>query len=78
MVRGDSLKPVVVVIYVGINPIQDPNTKRGYRLVGDVCFEEAARIVSTFILVLGGVGPMTIAMLMSNTLESAKLTYGLT
>jgi 5,10-methylene-tetrahydrofolate dehydrogenase/methenyl tetrahydrofolate cyclohydrolase len=40
MVCGDWLKPGVVVIYVGINPIEDPNTKRGYRLVGDVCFKQ--------------------------------------
>ena len=40
MVRGDWLKPGAVVIYVGINPIEDPNTKRGYRLVGDVCFKQ--------------------------------------
>ena len=78
MVHGDCLKPGTMVIYVGINPIEDPNIKRGYRLVGDVCFEEASRIVSTFIPVPGGVGPMTIAMLLSNTLESAKRAYGLT
>ena len=65
MVHGDWLKPGAMVIYVGINPIEDPNTKRGYRLVGDVFFEEASRIVSTFIPVPGGVGPMTIAMILN-------------
>jgi len=78
LVRGDWLKPGAVVIDVGINPVEDPNSKRGYRLVGDVCYEEASRIVSAITPVPGGVGPMTIAMLLSNTLESAKRAYGLT
>uniref|UniRef100_A0A0D6QWP1 Uncharacterized protein n=1 Tax=Araucaria cunninghamii TaxID=56994 RepID=A0A0D6QWP1_ARACU len=76
LVRGDWLKPGAVVIDVGINAVEDPNAKRGYRLVGDVCHEEASRIVSAITPVPGGVGPMTIAMLLSNTLESAKRTYG--
>lgn len=78
LVRGDWLKPGAVVIDVGINPVEDPSSKRGYRLVGDVCYEEASRIVSAITPVPGGVGPMTIAMLLSNTLESAKRAYGLT
>lgn len=78
LVRGDWLKPGAVVIDVGINPVEDSSSKRGYRLVGDVCYEEASRIVSAITPVPGGVGPMTIAMLLSNTLESAKRAYGLT
>jgi len=77
LVRGEWLKPGAVVIDVGINPVEDHNSKRGYRLVGDVCYEEASRIVSAITPVPGGVGPMTIAMLLSNTLDSAKRAYGL-
>lgn len=51
---------------------QDPKSPRGYRLVGDVCYEEASKVASAITPVPGGVGPMTIAMLLSNTLISAK------
>ena len=51
---------------------QDPNSPRGYRLVGDVCYEEAIKVASAVTPVPGGVGPMTIAMLLQNTLLSAK------
>ncbi len=57
--------------------LQDLSTKKGYRLVGDVCYKEACQVASKITPVPGGVGPMTIAMLLSNTLESAKRTYGL-
>jgi 5,10-methylene-tetrahydrofolate dehydrogenase/methenyl tetrahydrofolate cyclohydrolase len=77
LVRGDWLKPGAVVIDVGINPVEDLSTKKGYRLVGDVCYKEACQVASKITPVPGGVGPMTIAMLLSNTLESAKRTYGL-
>ena len=77
LVRDDWLKLGDVEIDVGINPVEDPNSKRGYRLVGDVCYEEASRIVYTITPVPGGVSPMTIAMLLSNTLESVKRVYGL-
>ncbi|KAI5073566.1 hypothetical protein GOP47_0011579 [Adiantum capillus-veneris] len=77
LVRGDWIKPGAVVIDVGINPIEDPSTKKGYRLVGDVCFKEACMKASAITPVPGGVGPMTIAMLLSNTLDSAKRAYGL-
>lgn len=76
MVRGDWLKPGVVVIDVGINSKNDSSVKKGYRLVGDVNFEEAKQVVSKITPVPGGVGPMTIAMLLSNTLEAAKRCYG--
>ena len=51
---------------------QDPESPRGYRLVGDVCYEEACKVASAITPVPGGVGPMTIAMLLSNTLISTK------
>lgn len=72
LVRGNWLKPGAVVIDVGINPINDAEDPRGYRLVGDVCYEEACEVASAVTPVPGGVGPMTIAMLLSNTLSSAK------
>ncbi|KAJ4770613.1 Bifunctional protein FolD [Rhynchospora pubera] len=72
LVRGDWLKPGAVVIDVGINPVDDADSPRGYRLVGDVNFEEASKVASYITPVPGGVGPMTIAMLLSNTLLSAQ------
>lgn len=55
---------------------QDPSTKKGYRLVGDVCYAEAKQVASLITPVPGGVGPMTIAMLLSNTLDAAKRSFG--
>ncbi|XP_059651447.1 bifunctional protein FolD 4, chloroplastic isoform X2 [Cornus florida] len=75
MVRGSWIKPGAVIIDVGINPVEDANSPRGYRLVGDVCYEEACKIASAVTPVPGGVGPMTIAMLLSNTLTSAKRVH---
>ncbi|XP_015062967.1 bifunctional protein FolD 4, chloroplastic [Solanum pennellii] len=72
MVRGSWIKPGAVIIDVGINPVEDATNPRGYRLVGDVCYEEAIKVASAITPVPGGVGPMTIAMLLSNTLLSAK------
>eukprot|EP00656_Telonema_subtile_P043202 TRINITY_DN495_c0_g1_i1.p1 TRINITY_DN495_c0_g1~~TRINITY_DN495_c0_g1_i1.p1 ORF type:complete len:250 (-),score=75.71 TRINITY_DN495_c0_g1_i1:318-1067(-) len=72
MIKGSWLKPGAVVIDVGINAVDDPSDKRGYKLVGDVAFEEAKEVASMITPVPGGVGPMTIAMLLSNTLDSAK------
>ncbi|KAF0913454.1 hypothetical protein E2562_022346 [Oryza meyeriana var. granulata] len=77
LVRGSWLKKGAVVIDVGTNPIEDPTSDYGYRLTGDVCFEEAVRVASAITPVPGGVGPVTIAMLLANTLDSAKLAYGL-
>lgn len=74
MVRGDWLKPGVVVIDVGINAVDDPTRERGYRLVGDVAFDEAKEVAGAITPVPGGVGPMTIAILLQNTLEGAKRT----
>jgi len=71
-VRGDWLKPGCTVIDVGINAVDDATKKRGYRLVGDVNYGEAQAVAGAITPVPGGVGPMTIAMLLKNTLESAQ------
>ncbi|MHB8808104.1 MAG: bifunctional methylenetetrahydrofolate dehydrogenase/methenyltetrahydrofolate cyclohydrolase FolD [Anaerolineaceae bacterium] len=73
MVRGDWVKPGAVVIDVGINHVDDPAAEKGYRLVGDVAFDEVSEVASAITPVPGGVGPMTIAMLMQNTLRAAEL-----
>ena len=73
MVRGDWIKPGATVIDVGINRIDDPSTKTGKRLVGDVDFDSAAQVAGAITPVPGGVGPMTIAMLMRNTLDCARM-----
>ncbi len=77
MVRGDWVKPGAAVIDVGINRIEDASAPKGSRLVGDVCFEEVKEVAGWLTPVPGGVGPMTIAMLMRNTLHAAKLAQGL-
>ena len=73
MVRGDWIKPGAAVIDVGINSIPDATRKSGHRLVGDVNFVEAREVAGWITPVPGGVGPMTIAMLMKNTLHAAEL-----
>ena len=73
MVRGDWIKPGAVVIDVGVNRVDDPTAKKGYRLVGDVAFDEARQVASAITPVPGGVGPMTIAMLLKNTLRATRL-----
>lgn len=73
MVRGSWVKPGAVVIDVGTNRVEDPTKKRGYRLVGDVAFDEVKEVASAITPVPKGVGPMTIAMLLKNTLRAAKL-----
>lgn len=72
MVRGDWVKPGAVVIDVGVNRVEDPTAKSGYRLVGDVAFDEVKEVAAAITPVPGGVGPMTIAMLMKNTLIAAQ------
>jgi len=72
--RGDMLKPGAVVIDVGVNRIPDATKPKGYRLVGDADFESCAAVASAITPVPGGVGPMTITMLLWNTLESARRT----
>ncbi len=71
-VKGEWIKPGAVVIDVGVNRVDDASKKRGYRLVGDVAFDEALSIASAITPVPGGVGPLTIAMLMKNTLSAAE------
>ncbi len=73
MVRGDWVKPGAVVIDVGINRIDDPSHPKGSRLVGDVCFDEVKEVAGAITPVPGGVGPMTIAMLMQNTVRAAQM-----
>ena len=72
MIRGDWIKPGAYVIDVGINRKEDPSTKSGYRLVGDVAYDEAVEVAGAITPVPGGVGPMTIALLLQNTLRSAQ------
>lgn len=73
-VKKDWVKPGAYVIDVGINHKDDPTAKRGYRLVGDVAFDEVSEVAAAITPVPGGVGPMTIAMLLKNTLRAAELT----
>ncbi len=76
MIRGDWIKPGAVVIDVGINRVDGPDGKS--RLVGDVAFDEAQGIASHITPVPGGVGPMTIACLLTNTLTAFKAQKGIT
>ncbi len=72
LVRGDWVKPGATVIDVGVNRIADPAAKRGSRVVGDVAYAEVAERARAITPVPGGVGPMTIAMLLQNTLTAAQ------
>ncbi len=77
MIRGDMVREGAVVIDVGVNRVSDPSARKGYRLVGDVAFDEAAERASWITPVPGGVGPMTIAMLLRNTVTAAgRIGYG--
>lgn len=76
-VTAEMVKDGVVVIDVGVNRVEDATKKRGYRLVGDVDFEAVKEKASLITPVPGGVGPMTITMLMYNTVESAKRAAGI-
>jgi methylenetetrahydrofolate dehydrogenase (NADP+)/methenyltetrahydrofolate cyclohydrolase len=71
-VHGDVIREGAVVIDVGINRVEDSSSPKGYRLVGDVHFESARRVASHITPVPGGVGPMTIAMLLKNTVRAAR------
>src|SRR5574341_1059093 len=71
-VTGDMIKPGAVVIDVGVNRVDDPSRKQGYRLVGDVKFQEAKQVASAVTPVPGGVGPMTITLLLYNTVQAAR------
>ena len=76
MVTADMVKPGAVVIDVGTNRIADAGSRSGTRLVGDVDFDAVREVASKITPVPGGVGPMTIAMLMSNTIRAAEMTLG--
>jgi len=71
-VTGDMVKPGATVIDVGINRIDDPTTPKGYRLVGDAHFASVSEVAGAITPVPGGVGPMTVAMLMTNTVTAAE------
>lgn len=71
MVTGEMIKPGAVVVDVGVNRVSDDSAPKGYRLVGDVEFDSAAAVASRITPVPGGVGPMTIAMLLRNTVRAA-------
>jgi methylenetetrahydrofolate dehydrogenase (NADP+) / methenyltetrahydrofolate cyclohydrolase len=71
-ITGAMIKPGTVVIDVGMNRVDDPSAKNGYRLVGDVHFASSSQVAGAITPVPGGVGPMTIAMLMRNTLSAAR------
>jgi len=71
-ITGDMVKPGAVVIDVGVNRVDDPTHKKGYRLVGDVNFAEARAVAEAITPVPGGVGPMTITMLLYNTVQAAR------
>jgi len=71
-VTADMVRPGAVVIDVGINRVDDPSHPKGYRLAGDVAYEPVAQIASAITPVPGGVGPMTIAMLLANTLQAVR------
>lgn len=73
-ISADMVRPGAVVIDVGVNRVNDSSRKRGYRLVGDVDFDSVAEVASAITPVPGGVGPMTITMLLHNVLEAAKLS----
>lgn len=76
-ITADMVKKGATVIDVGVNRVEDSSRKRGYRLVGDVDFEAVSEVAGLITPVPGGVGPMTITMLLYNTVESARIANGL-
>ncbi len=76
MVKADWIKPGAVVIDVGTNRVDDPTSEKGYRLAGDVAFNEAKEVAGWISPYPGGVGPMTITMLLRNTVRAAKIQAG--
>ncbi len=75
--HGENIKEGAIVIDVGISRVEDPNQEKGYRVVGDCHFESCAAKASLITPVPGGVGPMTIAMLLTNTVQAAKLQHNI-
>jgi methylenetetrahydrofolate dehydrogenase (NADP+)/methenyltetrahydrofolate cyclohydrolase len=76
-ITADMVRPGAVVIDVGVNRVDDPSCERGYRLAGDVDFEGVSPVASAITPVPGGVGPMTITMLLQNTLDASIAAQGL-
>ncbi|MDA7737892.1 bifunctional methylenetetrahydrofolate dehydrogenase/methenyltetrahydrofolate cyclohydrolase FolD [bacterium] len=76
-VTADMVKPGATVIDVGINRVDDASDKRGYKLVGDVNFDDVKAVAGAITPVPGGVGPMTVAMLMKNTVKAARMLHGI-
>ena len=76
MIGADMVRPGAVVIDVGTNRVDDPGSERGYRVCGDVCFDEVREVAAAISPVPGGVGPMTITMLLANTVRSAGRQAG--
>jgi methylenetetrahydrofolate dehydrogenase (NADP+)/methenyltetrahydrofolate cyclohydrolase len=76
-VRAEAVKPGAVVIDVGVNRVDDPGSEKGYKLVGDVAFEEVSEVASAITPVPGGVGPMTIAMLLANCIKATRAIVGM-
>ncbi|MEX2528541.1 MAG: bifunctional methylenetetrahydrofolate dehydrogenase/methenyltetrahydrofolate cyclohydrolase FolD [Gemmatimonadota bacterium] len=75
-VTASMVKPGAVVVDVGVNRVDDPSAPKGYRLVGDVSYDEVAEVASAITPVPGGVGPMTRAMLLANTVDAAQRSHG--
>jgi methylenetetrahydrofolate dehydrogenase (NADP+) / methenyltetrahydrofolate cyclohydrolase len=75
LIKGDWIKPGACVIDVGMTRVEDPSAKRGYRLVGDVEYASAAEVAAWITPVPGGVGPMTVTMLLANTVTAAERAY---
>lgn len=75
-IKADMVRRGAAVVDVGVNKVDDPGSKSGYRLVGDVDFEEVKKVAGAITPVPGGVGPMTITMLLHNTVKSFKLRKG--
>ena len=75
MITGEMVKPGAVVIDVGTNRVKAPGRSKGYRVCGDVLFDEVSEVASAISPVPGGVGPMTITMLLANTLRSAEIEF---
>jgi methylenetetrahydrofolate dehydrogenase (NADP+)/methenyltetrahydrofolate cyclohydrolase len=75
-VRSEYVKEGAVVIDVGINRVEDPASEKGYRITGDVAFQEVAAKTRAITPVPGGVGPMTVAMLMVNTVTACENQTG--
>ena len=72
LITGDMVKPGAIAIDVAVTPVDDPASPKGYRMAGDLVFEEVREVAATLTPVPGGVGPVTVAMLMRNTLTAAQ------